>query len=101
MRFRLLVCLVAAIALQGTGVHAQAKDEKKLRIRASFSDTYQVGFVLIDKDGKPLRITFDDKGGTNVVVVRVDGKDYAFGFEGGAFKGKNKALDNDRVGAAV
>jgi hypothetical protein len=76
-------------------------DKSKLRIRPGFSDTYQVGFTLLDKDGKPQRITFDDKGGTNVVVVRVDGKDHAFGFEGGTFKSKNVALGKDRVGAAI
>ena len=80
---------------------AQQPDKPKLRIRPGFSDTYQVGFALIDKDGKPQRITFDDKGGTNVVVVRIDGKDYAFGFEGGVFKSKNAPLGKDRIGVKL
>src|SRR5262249_32670337 len=80
---------------------AQQPDKPKLRIRPGFSDTYQVGFALLDKDGKPQRITFDDKGGTNVVVVRIDGKDYAFGFEGGTFKSKNAPLGKDRIGVVT
>jgi hypothetical protein len=76
-------------------------DKKTLRIRAGFSDTYQVGFTLLDKEGKSQRITFDDKGGTNVVVIRIDGKDHAFGFEGGVFKSKNNPLGKDRVGAVT
>ena len=76
-------------------------DKPKLRIRPGFSDTYQVGFALLDKDGKPQRITFDAQGGTNVVVVRIDGKDVAFGFEGGTFKSKNAPLGKDRIGAAT
>ncbi len=86
--------------LTPTMVVAQG-DPKKPRIRVGFSDTFQVGFALLDKDGKPQRITFDDKGGTNVVVVRIDGRDYAFGFEGGAFKAKNTPLGKDRIGSAT
>jgi hypothetical protein len=91
-------CIIGSLCLSAAG---DQPDKSKLRIRAGFSDTYQVGFTLLDKDGKPQRITFDDKGSTNVVVVRIDGKDYAFGFEGGAFKSKNVPLDKGRVGVAV
>jgi hypothetical protein len=102
-RFSLaLACFACALLLRVPGSDAGDKpDKSKLRIRAGFSDTYQVGFTLLDKDGKPQRITFDDKGGTDVVVVRIDGKDHAFGFEGGTFKSKNVPLDKDRVGVAV
>ena len=85
----------------GSTLAGDRPDKSKLQIRPGFSDTYQVGFVLLDKDGKPQRITFDDKGGTNVVVIRIDGKDHAFGFEGGAFKTKSMPLEKDRVGAEV
>jgi hypothetical protein len=91
-----LACIAGADAQPG-----EKPDKSKLRIRAGFSDTYQVGFTLLDKDGKAQRITFDDKGGTDVVVVRIDGKDHAFGFEGGTFKSKNVPLDKDRIGVAV
>jgi hypothetical protein len=90
-----LLVLVLPATAAGQG------DPKKPRIRAGFSDTFQVGFALLDKDGKPQRLTFDDKGGTNVVVVRIDDKDYAFGFEGGAFKAKNVPLGKDRIGSAT
>jgi hypothetical protein len=94
---------VTTAVLFSVGVSAAGErpDKSKLLIRPGFSDTYQVGFVLLDKDGKPQRITFDDKGGTDVVVVRIDGKDHAFGFEGGVFKTKSVPLEKDRVGAAV
>jgi hypothetical protein len=105
MRCRCLLALswtMLAVVLSASADQAGDKpDKSKLRIRAGFSDTYQVGFTLLDKDGKPQRITFDDKGGTNVVVIRIDGKDHAFGFEGGAFKSKNVPLDKDRIGAAI
>jgi hypothetical protein len=97
-----LVCIAGPFCWSAATPQAGEKpDKSKLRIRAGFSETYQVGFTLLDKDGKPQRITFDDKGGTNVVIVRIDGKDIAFGFEGGIFKSKNVPLDRDRVGVAV
>jgi hypothetical protein len=93
---------MVAIASLMLLVQPAAQPEKsKLRIRPGFSDTYQVGFTLLDKDGKPQRITFDDKGGTNVVVIRIDGKDYAFGFEGGEVKSKNTPIGKDRVGVSA
>jgi hypothetical protein len=102
---RALFALLYASAVLLTANHdpqvGDQPDKSKLRIRPGFSDTYQVGFTLLDKDGKPQRITFDDKGGTNVVVARVDGKDRAFGFEGGTFKSKSVPLDKDRVGVAI
>jgi hypothetical protein len=103
MRYRAVLAYVWAAAAFISAINAQPDqpDKSKLRIRAGFSDIYQVGFTLLDKDGKPQRITFDDKGGTNVVVIRLDGKDYAFGFESGTFKSKNVPLVKDRVGVAV
>jgi hypothetical protein len=98
----LLLGVTVFVLLSAGGTLAgERPDKSKLLIRPGFSDTYQVGFVLLDKDGRPVRITFDDKGGTDVVVIRIDGKDHAFGFEGGVFKTKSVPLEKDRVGAAV
>ena len=100
-RFLIALLSLALCWSSGAAQPGDKPDKSKLRIRAGFSDTYQVGFTLLDKDGKPQRITFDDKGGTDVVIIRIDGKDHAFGFEGGTFKSKNVALDKDRVGVQV
>src|SRR4051794_23671028 len=97
---RKCLLLVGAALLLAAPAGARG-DKTKPRIRPGFSDTFQVGFALLDKAGKPQRLTFDDRGGTNVVVVRIDDKDYAFGFEGGSFKGKNAPLGKDRVGSAT
>ena len=70
-----LLCLAATLCGSSAATQPGEKpDKSKLRIRAGFSDSYQVGFTLLDKDGKAQRITFDDKGGTDVVVIRIDGK---------------------------
>jgi hypothetical protein len=65
-------------------------------IRYGFSDTMQVGFELLDEQGKPKKITYDPRAGTSVTVIRIDGRDFAFGFEGGVFTAKKVPLPNKR-----
>jgi hypothetical protein len=97
----LLPAIVALLLAGGASPGGDKTDPKKIRIRAGFTDTRQVGFMLLDSEGKAHRITNDPLGGTNVVAIRIDNKNYAFGFEGGVFVGKPQKLDNERVGEKV
>lgn len=52
------------------------------RVRVQFSEMQQFGIVLPrlpDSDGRPKRLTHDERGSTNNTVVRIDGHDYLFG----------------------
>jgi hypothetical protein len=95
---RLLPVVTAALVLLSQApIHGGDKSGKSdARIRYDFSDTMQIGFVLLDDNGKAKNITFDPQGGTNVTVIRIDGRDYAFGFEGGVFIKKKVQLKNQR-----
>jgi hypothetical protein len=94
---RYLLPTVTATLLLLAHAPTRAGDKKDdLRIRFDFSETMQVGFELLDEQGKPKKITYDPKGGTNVTVIRIDGRDYAFGFEGGIFGAKKVPLPSKR-----
>jgi hypothetical protein len=94
------LCLTIVVAvLLPTQVSVQAGDkagQSDALIRFDFSETMQVGFELLGDKGVAKRITYDTKGGTNVTVIRIDGRDFAFGFEGGVFGAKKTPLDSKR-----
>lgn len=90
----LAVALSVPAALPGQAGDKDGKGE--VRIRYDFSETMQVGFELLGDKGAARKITFDPKGGTNITVLRIDGRDYAFGFEGGVFGAKKTPLKDKR-----
>jgi hypothetical protein len=97
-RIRLALPIALALMLVGVCFSADAQpDKKKVRIRARFTDKGQVGFTWLDADGKSQRLTSDPLGSTNIVAVRIDDRNYAFGFEGGTLD-KPQKLDSDRLG---
>jgi len=98
----LLVGLGFAVRAAGGG-DDDPKSKAKPKILVAYSPIRQFGFRLLDKDGKPVPITFAQNGvangGTNLTVVRVDGKDVVFGDPSkGKWSPKSAPLGKDKLG---
>jgi hypothetical protein len=102
--------LLAAGLLGGLGAAGPVQEDgdepkAKPKILVSYSPIMQFGFRLVGKGGKAAPITYFNPqsgtadGGTNLTVVRIDGKDILFGVPNqGKFAPKSAPLGGGKLG---
>src|SRR5262245_58779171 len=92
LRWFILAILKSLLIMGATSAVASQPAKQPVRIRPGFTDKQQVGFMLLDADGKAHRITNDPHGSTNTVVLSIDNVIHTFGFDSGTL-GKPQSLD--------